>query len=293
MNYWMSNKFIKNKYKTTLFVVSFLYDIIGDHMKVYYDLVMLLNIVFDFLLLLTVSCVLKRNVKWYRLCLGGLVGGISILALFINLSSSILFLLKFIISIIMVIVTFSFKDIKYFLNNLFYLYISSIVLGGFLYMLNLEFSYKNEGIIFFHNGLSINFIVLIIFSPIILYIYIRQCKSMKLNYSHYYKVDLWYKNKQYKFNAFLDTGNKLYDPYKKRPIILVKTDKIKFKYEDSILVPYKTASGNSILKCLIADKIVVDNKFEVLNVLFGSPEKAFEIDGVNMILHSEIIGGMK
>lgn len=273
--------------------MSFLYDIDGDDMKVYYDLVLILNIVFDFLLLLTTSIVLKRNVKWYRLVLGSLIGGISLIALFIDINSFSLFLLKVLISIVMVVVTFSFKDIKYFFNNLFYLYVCSIVLGGFLYLLNLEFSYKHEGLIFFHNGLSINFIVLIIFSPIILYIYIRQCKKLKLNYNNYYKVDLWYKNKEYKFNAFLDTGNKLYDPYKRRPIILINTNKIKFKYEDSILVPYKTASGNSILKCLIADKIVIDNNVEVCNVLFGKSDESFEIDGVNMILHSEIIGGIK
>ena len=199
---------------------------------------------------------------------------------------------KILISIFMVIISFSFKDIKYFFNNILYLYICSIVLGGFLYLLNIEFSYKNEGLVFFHNGLGINFIVLIIFSPIILYIYIRQCKSLKLNYNNYYKVNLWYKNKEYKFNAFLDTGNKLYDPYKRRPIILVNTNKIKFKYEESIIVPYKTASGNSILKCLIADKIVIDDNYEVNCVLFGKSNEGFEIDGVNMILHSEIIGGI-
>ena len=271
----------------------FLYDLIGDAMKVYYDLVLILNIVFDFLLLLTTSIVLKRNVKWYRLVLGSLIGGISTFALFIDIGSVGLFLLKFLISVGMVLVVFSFKDIKYFFNNLLYLYVCSIVLGGFLYLLNVEFGYKHEGLVFFHNGLSINVIVLIIFSPVILYIYIRQCKKLKLNYNNYYKVNLWYHNKEYKFNAFLDTGNKLYDPYKKRPIILINTKKIKFRYEDSILVPYKTASGNSILKCLVADKIVIDNNFEVCNVLFGKSSENFEIDGVNMILHSEIIGGMK
>ena len=228
----------------------------------------------------------------FRLALGALLGGGSTLFLFIDIGSVGLFVFKFLISVVMVVVSFSFKDIKYFFNNMLYLYVCSIVLGGFLYLLNIEFSYKNEGLVFFNNGLGINFIVLIIFSPIILYIYIRQCKSLKLNYSNYYNVDLWYKNCKYKFSAFLDTGNKLYDPYKRRPIILVNTDKIKFKYEDSILVPYKTASGNSVLKCLVADKIVIDNNYEFCDVLFGKCNDGFDIDGVNMILHSEIIGGM-
>ena len=58
----------------------------------------------------------------------------------------------------MLLVTFGIKDRSYFIKNFLYLYIISIILGGFLYYLNLEFSYKNVGIVFFHNGYSINFI---------------------------------------------------------------------------------------------------------------------------------------
>ncbi len=191
---------------------------------------------------------------------------------------------------LMVIVAFGYRNIKYSLNNLLYLYILSILLGGFLYLLKVEFNYRNSGILFFNNGMSINFVVLIIISPIILYIYIRENKKIRSNYSHYYKVDLYYKNKIYKFNAFLDTGNKLYDQYKKRPIVLIKTNKIKFDIEHSILVPFKTASGEGILKCLKVDKLVIDNE-EYFNILVGLSLKGFDIDGIDMILHSEIIGG--
>ncbi|MDD6756542.1 MAG: sigma-E processing peptidase SpoIIGA, partial [bacterium] len=155
-------------------------------MKVYLDLIMILNFAIDFILLLSVSLMLKRNVSIYRIMLGSFIGGISILFLFFNMNSILLFLFKLIISIFMILITFGYKTIKYTLINLLYLYMSSIILGGFLYLLNLEFSYKNIGIIFFNNGLSINFIFLLIVSPIILYIYIKQTKSLKYNYSNYY-----------------------------------------------------------------------------------------------------------
>ena len=209
------------------------------------------------------------------------------------MSNFLLFIFKFIISVFMVIIAFSFKDIKYFFTNLFYLYICSIVLGGFLYLLNIEFSYKNSGILFINNGFSINMVVLILFAPFILFIYIKQSKMLKLNYNNYYNASLWYHDKEYKFCAFLDTGNKLYDPYHHRPIILIDSNDIDFSYGESILVPYRTASGNSILKCLKADKLVIDNNYLVNGVLFGKSSDNFHIDGVNMILHSEIIGGMK
>lgn len=274
--------------------MSFLYDNNGgDILRVYVDLVLFLNIAMDFLLLLSVSITLKRNVKLYRIIFGSLVGGLSIVFLFINLNNITLFLFKMIISILMVLITFSYKNIKYFFNNLLYLYLSSIILGGGIYLLDVQINYRNQGLMFINNGFGLNLIVLVIISPIIIYSYIKSMKKMKNNYNNFYKVDLYYKNKIYKFDAFLDTGNRLYDPYKRRPIIIINTNKIKVDYDKAILVPYNTASGNSILKCIIADKIIIDNCYSVKNVLVGLSSETFKIDGVDMLLHNDIIGGMK
>lgn len=260
-------------------------------MKIYVDLVLFLNIIMDFLLLLTVSIVLKRNVRIYRIILGSLIGGLSILFLFIKLNNISLFLFKTLISILMVLITFSYKNFKYFFNNLIYLYLSSIILGGGIYLLDIQINYRNNGLMFISNGMEINVIVLLIISPFIIYSYIKSMKKMKINFNNYYKVDVYYKDNTYKFNAYLDTGNKLYDPYKKRPIILVSTNKINIDYEKSILVPYETASGQSILKCFVANKIVIDKKYEVKNVLIGITN--FKMEGIDMLLNNEIIGGIK
>ena len=119
--------------------------------------------------------------------------------------------------------------------------------------------------------------------------YYKETRKLKLEFQNKYRVDMYYKNKRYRFNAFLDTGNKLKDPYKKRPIILIHSDKIKSSYEDSILVPYKTVSGNGILKCIIVDKIVIDNNHVITNPLIGLSNEKFNIESVNMILNSETI----
>ena len=148
--------------------MSFLYNQNGDSMKIYIDLILLLNFGFDFILLLSVSIILRRNTEIYKLLLGAFIGSISILTLFININSLELFILKIIISILMNITSFKYKNIKYTLKNILYLYISSIILGGTLYLLNIEFTYKNQGIIFYKNKLSINFIILVILSPITL-----------------------------------------------------------------------------------------------------------------------------
>lgn len=261
-------------------------------MKIYVDLVLLLNFGFDLILLFGVAIILRRQTSLKRLLLGALVGSITILSMFIEMSSITLFLIKVIISILMVLIVFGYRDIKYFGNNLFYLYTSSIILGGFLYFLNLQFSYKNEGLIFYFDGLSVNVIVLIILSPIIIYAYVKQGLLLKNQYSNYYNVDIYLGNGQVvEATAFMDTGNKLEDPYKKRPIILLNKELVDIDYNKQkiVLVPYDAINHHGLLKCLIPDKIFIQGIGFRSNFLIGLSNEKILIDGVDCILHSKII----
>jgi len=261
-------------------------------MKIYIDLVVLLNFLFDLLLLFATGVILRRQTNLKKLLFGSLIGSITILSLFISLSSFMLFLIKVLISIIMVIITFGYKDIRYTLKNMFYLYTSSIILGGFLYFLNLQFAYKNEGLVFYFNGLSINFIVLIVLSPIIIYVYVKQYKEIKTNYSNYYNIDLYLKTgKILELTAFLDTGNKLKDPYKKRPIILVNKSLINIDYESPnfLIVPYDSLNHQGLLKCIIPEKIFISGIGFRKNFLIGISNEEIKIDGIDCIISNSLL----
>ena len=97
-------------------------------MIVYVDLVFFLNFAFDFLLMLSTTLILKKNIKLRYLLLSALVGSTSLIFLFIKLNSLELFLVKLIISIIMILISFSLKE---FFNAFKTLYLVSIILGGF------------------------------------------------------------------------------------------------------------------------------------------------------------------
>jgi len=256
-------------------------------MKIYLDLIMILNFALDFVLLLSVSLILKRNIKIIRIMLGAFIGGISILLLFMNINTLTLFLLKVLISILMILVTFGYRNIKYTLINLLYLYMSSVILGGFLYLLNLEFSYKHVGIIFYNNGLSVNFIFLIIFSPIILYIYIKQTKNLRYNYSNYYNIEIFIKKKKYKYTAYMDTGNVLVDTLTNKKIILIDKRKLLFNIKEFRLIPYMSVGGSNMIKVIKIDKLVFDSK-EYSDVLLGIMDK-ISLDGVDVILNRKLL----
>ncbi len=255
-------------------------------MKIYIDLIIILNFCFDLLLLLAVSVILRRNANIINLILGAFIGGLSIIFLFLKITSFQLFVFKIIISVLMIIISFGYKSFKYTFRNLLFLYTSSIILGGFLYFLNIQFSYKNEGLIFFHHGLSINVIFLIIFCPLIIYIYVKQGLWLKNNYSNYYKVKLIYNNNKIDLIAFMDTGNNLISPFSKKPIILI--DK-KIDCLNYFFIPYKTVNHSGLLKCFKAD-IVINNKL-YNQIVIGLLEEKIKIDGVNCLLNQKILEG--
>ena len=80
----------------------------------YLDELLLLNFAIDYCLLSTLSKILKINVTNKKILLGSLVGEISILYLFLNTGNIILWLFKIIVSLIMLLVSFGYKDKTFF-----------------------------------------------------------------------------------------------------------------------------------------------------------------------------------
>ena len=259
-------------------------------LKIYIDLVLLINFFFDLLLLCALKIILKRNIKFFKLILGALFGSLSVFLLFLKINSIQLFAFKILISIIMLLLSFGYKNIRYFFKNFVSLYVISSILGGFLYLLNIQFSYKHKGLIFFHNGLSINIIFLVLISPLIIYIYIKENKLLKNIYGNYYKVKIVFnKNKELNLNGYLDTGNNLQDPISHKMIILVNRKLVEniINIKNPIYVPYKSINHEGLLECLKAQEIYV-NKTLIKNTLIGLSNQAFALDDITCLLNNKI-----
>ena len=235
---------------------------------IYVDLVFLINLIMDLYILSGVKFLLKLETKLVRILFGSLIGSLSLFLLFFHLSTFSLNLFKIIISLLMVLITFG----KYkFFNRLFYLYVVSIFLGGSIYLINDSLGYKVSGFLFINNGYSINLIILLIISPIIIYLYVKEFVSLKKKLNTTYNVTIKINNKKIKLEGFLDTGNKLIDPYFRRPIILLSKKYIDLRGEKIIYVPFSSLNSNGLLKCIIPEYILIDNK-KYNNILIGISE---------------------
>lgn len=204
--------------------------------------------------------------------------------LFLHLGNFSLFLLKILSGIIMVLITFGYKNIKYLFNNFINLVVLSVILGGSLYLFNLNSNINN--ISFFNDNKFVNILVLLVISIITLFIYIKNNKHYHLEFDNHYEVYLYIDSKKLKFNAYLDTGNKLKDPYFNKPIILIYSD---IEFKNIFYVPYKSLNNSGILECMTVDKIYIKNIGYKYDVIVGKSIDKFGIEGIDMILNEYIL----
>lgn len=258
-------------------------------MTVYLDLIFFMNFFYDLLIILTVSITLKRKKKFYRHLISAFIGALSIFLLFLNINSTILFILKVLVSILMCIISFGFVSFRYTFNNILYLYMVSAILAGFLYFVDYEVSHDNIGIIFFYNGNNPNYILLLILSPIILGFYIYSSKKLKNTYSLYYNIEIYFDSICIKCLALFDNGNSLKDPITRKSIIIVNRKKLSkiVNIRSPVYVPYQTVSGSSLMKCYKPSYIIINNK-KIYNYLIGESNYRFS-DGVDCLLNVKLM----
>lgn len=246
-------------------------------MKMYIDLFFIFNVIMDYIIIMSTSILLKRRTSYIRMILSSLLGGISSLVLFTSLNKIVIEIVSI---VIMVLISFGYKDIRYLIKNILYMYILSTLLGGIIYLFNIKVS----------NSMFLTYLIIIVISIEVMILYIKENKKMRSIYNNYYKVDIYFKDREkLSLIGFVDTGNNLYDPYKKRPVIIVPDKYIK---EDKyILVPYHTINGNGLLKCIKPDIIFIDGIGYKGNVLIGFSDSFNFGDGVDVILHKDIMKG--
>lgn len=245
-------------------------------MKIYLDLYCLFNTIMDMIILLSVSILLKRKTNIYRIVLGSLLGGIISLGVFTSINNIILEIISI---IIITLIAYGYKDIRYYINNLLYTYMISILLGGIIYLFRSRVSIN----------IYINYLIIIIISIEVVILYIKMNNKMRNIYNNSYKVDIYFKGNKVSMIGFVDTGNNLYDPYLRRPIILV--DRRYYVSDKFVLVPYHSASKEGILKCIKPDKIFIEGIGYKTNLLVAFTDTPNLIEGIDVILHKDLMKG--
>ena len=175
----------------------------------------------------------------------------------------------------MIIITFGKRNI---LKNTIYYYLLSIILGGSMYLLDLEIDYTSKNILY-------NYILLIGLCPGILYIFIKDNIKNKIMNMNKYLVEITLGKAYIKMYGYIDTGNSLKDPYFNRSIILID---YKIDIDKPILVPFKAVNTTGLINCFKPDQLLIDNK-QYTNILIGISTESINLCGCHCILPNTLV----
>ncbi|TYR82831.1 sigma-E processing peptidase SpoIIGA [Priestia megaterium] len=271
-------------------------------MPIYLDLIWLLNFGLDAILLMLCATVLKRKYKWWRLCIGAFIGSLIVLLMFTPFSNVMLHpVIKILFSIFMVLVTFGYKRLRFFLENVLTFYFATFVVGGGL--LGVHFLFDDQYLVVNQMvdtqspqfGDPISWLFVCIGFPLLVYFSkarVDDLRMKNITFDQLVDVTILINNQTIEVRGLIDSGNQLVDPLTKTPVMIVTAQSVEqilpssllelsknvqsFSHNEEIehewysrvrFVPYRSVGqANQLLLALKPDSVKIVHQSQVIEV---------------------------
>ncbi len=195
-------------------------------MTIYVDVVLIENLIMNYIILLATGLILKIRIKHIRLILGSLLGAIySIVAYTGILKVYSSFILKIILSIIIVYIAYNPQAVKKLCKELLFFYLTSFVFGGAAFAL--IYIVKPQDILM-KNGLFLGTYPLktVILAAIVAFVVVITAftiiKSKFTKKDMICEIEVKLNSKIIKTEALIDTGNMLKEPITNTPVVVIE-----------------------------------------------------------------------
>ncbi len=212
-------------------------------MEIYADMLLLENIIINYLILWLTSITLKMHAGRFKMFIASIVGALYALFIFFPgykiLHSSVM---KVLLSLLIIIIAFTPSRFREFLKQLSVFYLISFILGGAVFGLFYftNTSIVNAGGVFLIRGIPLS---VTIGAGVVTTAIIRLCLMPLYSYlekmSLYYDLKINVGDKSVEAMGLLDTGNELFDPITNYPVIVVQYSVIKGLLHESIREIYE------------------------------------------------------
>lgn len=205
-------------------------------MAIYLDVIWLLNLLFDSLLLYLTGILLKKKIIHWRILLGGLIGSLIILFSITPLSPySNHPISKLLFSIVMVATAFGYKRFRTYIQALMIFYLATFLIGGTLigahYFIQFDFDLSSSVLLASIKGFGdpISWLFVLLGFPIVWYFSRRNLEGMevtKIQYEQIIDVIFQIGGKEFSIKGLVDSGNQVYDPISRLPVMFVSLKNI-------------------------------------------------------------------
>ncbi|TWH77659.1 sigma-E processing peptidase SpoIIGA [Sedimentibacter saalensis] len=188
-------------------------------MVYYVEYIFAENFLIDFILLFITGKLLKKTIIYRRLIISSVLGAVYvILTAYIGREFMTYFIVKFSVSVLMVMIAYDSKGIAANLRTIIVFYITSLLMVGIitaLYYLD-------------YDKLTVNAIVCSIFMGYAaLHFFFKEIKAKFEKHNYMRNVEITVNNKSKILRAYIDTGNELTEPMSGKPVIVANMECIK------------------------------------------------------------------
>lgn len=270
-------------------------------MTIYLDIVLFENIAMNYLILVATAIIAKVKINSIRLLLASILGGLySILNYIIQLPSLENLILKILISILIVKISFKSTKIGYLFKELILFYLVSFTFGGaafmLLYFVNPENIITDNGILIGTYPLKITLIGAVVGFAIISAVS-KIIKDRISRKAMLCDLEIFYNGKVEKIKTLIDTGNLLKDPITSEDVIIVEKDSLINLVSKDILENIENIVSGKWLD----NKEVYDYKFKIIpfsslgnnnGILLGFKPDYIRIIDENETVKSNVVIGI-
>ncbi len=208
-------------------------------MKIYLDIVLLENFIMNYIILFSTAIISKSKVNYWKIGIASLVAGLySILNYLWNLGNLQSLLVKFLISVMIVLIGFESRKPKVIFKQLILFYLVSFTFGGISFMLLFLINPAN---VVFENGLLVGTypvkvtIISGIIGVIVIAVVSYLIKDRMRTKSMLCDLEIFYKGNYQKLKTMIDTGNLLKEPISQTDVIIVEKNSLRTLISDDIL----------------------------------------------------------
>jgi stage II sporulation protein GA (sporulation sigma-E factor processing peptidase) len=200
-------------------------------LTVYLDVIWALNLLFDSLLLYLTAIFLKRSIRLWRVIAGGFIGSVIIILSFTPVHDYTNHpISKFLFSVFMVLMVFGYKRWRFFIKGLMTFYVATFLMGGALIGTHYFIQYNSEWTLkalqasVYGFGDPITWLFVLIGFPLAWHFSKKNVENFemaKIQYEQIVNVKLTIGTETFTFKGLVDSGNQLYDPLSKLPVMFV------------------------------------------------------------------------
>jgi stage II sporulation protein GA (sporulation sigma-E factor processing peptidase) len=279
-------------------------------MVYYVEYVFVENFIIDFILLFITGKLIKRVIIFKRLIIASLVGSLYvILTFYIGREFMAFFIVKFSISVLMIIIAFDSKGILTNIRVIICFYITSLIMVGIisaLYYLT-------------YDKLTVNAIIMSIFTGYAaLHFFFKEIKDRINRHNYKRTVNVSIGNSSKTFRGYIDTGNELTDPMTGKHVMVVNIDCIKDILGDELcnkimefydnkcyeslidennniilrIIKYNTISNSGEnMVCIVPDEIeIINNNNSIfIDAIIGIHPKRISMDDYDALLFKKLL----